>query len=205
MGLSERPLSRRRRKDPSERKNPRVAFAGKNNEAARAFSAPLCYTECMEFQGFAPIYDARSQILILGSFPSVRSREEGFYYGHPQNRFWPVLAQVLGCAVPKSIEEKKQLLLSRRIALWDVAQTCEVTGSADASIKNAAPNDVARLAAACGIGRIYCNGNTAYALLKKFFPTLAAQAVKLPSTSAANAAWSKERLIRAWSVLTQAP
>lgn len=157
----------------------------------------------MEAYGFAPVYDGHSKILILGSFPSVKSREQGFYYGHPQNRFWRVLAAVLGCVVPQSIEEKRRLLLDNCIALWDVAHTCDVVGSADATIKNTVPNDVARLVTECGIARLYCNGNTAYALLKKFFPALAAQAEKLPSTSPANAAWSVERLIGAWSVLIQ--
>ena len=90
----------------------------------------------------APVYDAESRILILGSFPSVKSREQQFFYGHKQNRFWKVCAQVLGCAVPESVEEKRNMLLSHHIAVWDVIASCEITGSSDASIRDVVPNDL---------------------------------------------------------------
>ena len=96
----------------------------------------------MTIHPIPPVYDSRSRVLILGSFPSVKSREEGFFYGHPQNRFWRVLSAVLGCSVPLSVEDKKRMLLQHRVALWDVIASCEITGSADSSIKNAVPNDL---------------------------------------------------------------
>ena len=106
----------------------------------------------------APVWDETSRILILGSFPSVKSREANFFYGHPQNRFWRVLAAVLGCDKPESTEEKKRFLLSHHIAVWDVIGSCEIAGSADSSIRSAQPNDIAPLLAGSGIRRIFTNG-----------------------------------------------
>ncbi|NLA76576.1 MAG: DNA-deoxyinosine glycosylase, partial [Clostridiales bacterium] len=137
--------------------------------------------------------------LILGSFPSVKSREQGFFYGHPQNRFWQVLAGVFGCEIPGTIEEKKALLLSHSVALWDVIASCEITGSSDSSIKNATPNDLRGILEDCDIHAIFVNGKTAERLyIKHIQPQIQRPAVRLPSTSPANAAWSLPRLIAEW-------
>ena len=149
-----------------------------------------------------PVWDARSRILILGSFPSVRSREAGFFYGHPQNRFWRVLAAVLDCPVPGTTAEKRELLLGHGVALWDVIARCAIRGSSDASIGRAEPNDLRAILAGADIRRIFCNGGTAFALYEKhLLPATGRAAVRLPSTSPANAAWSLEQLIEAWSVI----
>ena len=150
---------------------------------------------------FPPVYDGSSRVLILGSFPSVKSREQRFFYGHPQNRFWKVLAAIFGCEVPKTIEEKTQMLLANGVALWDVIASCEIAGSSDASIKNAVPNDLTTIFAAADIRAVYCNGATSYNLYQKYIlPVTGREAIKLPSTSPANAAWTLEKLIDAWSV-----
>ena len=150
---------------------------------------------------FPPVFDADSRVLILGSFPSVKSREQRFFYGHPQNRFWKVLAAIFNCAVPQTVEEKKQMLLANGIALWDVIARCEIAGSSDASIKNAVPNDLSPIFAAADIRAVYCNGATSYHLYQKYIlPITGREAIKLPSTSPANAAWTLEKLIEAWSV-----
>lgn len=146
-----------------------------------------------------PVFDNDSQILILGSFPSVKSREEGFFYGHPQNRFWRVLAAVCEDAVPVTIEEKKAFLHRNHIAVWDVIQSCDIEGSADSSIKNVVPNDLTGIMDSTNIGQIYVNGKKAEQLYKKYiFPRIGRKAICLPSTSPANAAWNLERLIKEW-------
>ena len=148
---------------------------------------------------FLPVYDVNSKLLILGSFPSVKSREQGFYYGHPQNRFWKVLAAVCGCEVPKSIEEKKAMLLANHIAVWDVIDSCDIIGSSDSSIKNVVPADIAGILPKTEITRIYANGKTAGNLYKKFSEERTGlPAVVLPSTSPANAAYSPDKLIEIW-------
>ncbi len=150
----------------------------------------------------APVFDEGSRVLILGSFPSVKSREEGFFYGHPQNRFWRVLAAVFDARVPETAEEKRAFLLAHHIALWDVIASCEITGSSDASIRNAVPNDLSRLLAGAPIARIYVNGKTAERYYRRYqLPVTKREAVTLPSTSPANAAWSLERLVGAWRVI----
>ncbi len=152
--------------------------------------------------GFPPVFGEDAGILILGSFPSVRSRAEGFYYGNPQNRFWRVLAALYCEPLPKDISEKRALLIRRQIALWDVADRCDITGSSDASMRNVQPNNVASLIARLGISRVYVNGGTAARLYKRFIlPESGVPAVTLPSTSPANAAWSLERLMDAWRVI----
>ena len=148
---------------------------------------------------FAPVWDENSKILILGSFPSVASREQGFYYGHPRNRFWRVLAQVLGAAQPQSIEEKRSLLLSNGIALWDAAASCSITGSADSAMRDVVPNDFGPIFAAAPIRAVYTNGGKAHELYCKYCEAKTGlSAVKLPSTSPANAAWSLEKLCGEW-------
>lgn len=151
-----------------------------------------------------PVYDKDSEILILGSFPSVKSREQQFFYGHKQNRFWKVMAQVLDCETPESIAQKRQMLLSHRIAVWDVIASCEITGSSDASIRDVTPNDLSRILNAADIRAIYTNGGKAYQLYQKYlFQTTGREAYLLPSTSPANAGYSLERLVEAWRVIWQ--
>lgn len=146
-----------------------------------------------------PLYDERSRVLILGSFPSVKSREAQFFYGHPQNRFWKVLAAVLECPVPQTVPEKRAMLHAHHIALWDVIGSCEIEGSADSSIRNALPNDLTPILRTADIRSIYCNGATSHRLYQKYLaPQTGCAAEKLPSTSPANAAWSVERLIEVW-------
>ena len=150
----------------------------------------------------APIYDKNSKVLILGSFPSVKSREEQFYYAHPQNRFWRVLAASMCCRVPDTIEEKRAILLQNKIALWDVIESCDIDGSDDASIRNVAPNNLKRIIDAADIKRIFTNGGTAFELYRKFcFPQTGIHAARLPSTSPANAGYSIERLTEAWKIV----
>ena len=148
---------------------------------------------------FPPLYDKNSRVLILGSFPSVKSREMMFFYGHPQNRVWKVIASIFDEAVPNSIEEKKKLILGNHLALWDVIAECEIVGSSDASIKNARANDLSEILDNAPIRKIIVNGKTAERLYIKYIePVTGIKAVVLPSTSPANAAWSLERLIDIW-------
>ena len=149
-----------------------------------------------------PVYNARSRVLILGSFPSVKSREAQFFYGHPQNRFWRVLAAVLGRPVPGSVAEKRALLLGGGVALWDVIAACEITGSSDSSIRNVVPTDLGRLLADAPISAIFCNGGTALRLYQKYQQnSTGIPAAGLPSTSPANAAWTLNRLVSVWNVI----
>lgn len=149
---------------------------------------------------FPPLYDENSQILILGSFPSVKSREVKFFYGHPQNRFWKVVADVFDEKIPETIEDKKSLILKNHLALWDVISECEITGSSDASIKNAKANDISKILKDSSIKKIIVNGKTAERLYIKYIePITGIKAVVMPSSSPANAAWSLDRLIEAWA------
>ena len=149
-----------------------------------------------------PVFDKNSRILILGSFPSVRSREVGFFYGHPQNRFWRVLALVFGDTVPMTVEEKKGFLTAHGIALWDVIASCSIEGSSDSSIRNVVPNDIAALVAEREIRAVFTNGRTAQSLYDKYIrSSLDMEATCLPSTSPANASWSVEKLTEAWNIL----
>lgn len=151
---------------------------------------------------FPPLYDENSKILILGSFPSVKSREQMFFYGHPQNRFWKVLATIFGEDTPDSTDEKKSFLLSHGIALWDVIASCEIEGSADSTIKNVKANDLSEILDNADIKSIYVNGKTAEKYFNRYTKNIIGRdAVCLPSTSPANAAWSTERLVKAWSVI----
>ena len=152
-----------------------------------------------EVHPIPPFYDADSEILILGSFPSVKSREQMFFYGHPQNRFWIVLAAVFLDEVPQTISDKKRFLAKNHIALWDVIGSCDIKGSSDASIGNVVPNDLSVILAKADIQKIIVNGRTAEKYYKKFIePVIGRSAVCLPSTSPANAAWSLERLEAEW-------
>lgn len=146
-----------------------------------------------------PVYDENAEILILGSFPSVKSREANFFYGHPQNRFWKVLASVFETKVPGTIEEKRNFLLEHRVAVWDVIKSCDIEGSSDSSIKNVVANDLDEILNATDIKQIFVNGKTAEQYYKKYIEKeIGRKAVCLPSTSPANAAWNVERLVEAW-------
>lgn len=173
--------------------------------------------------GFDPVFDARSRVLVLGSFPSVLSRENAFYYGNPRNRFWRVVAACCGCDVPpnagdpiagtadglpahaatlaESVELKRKMLLAHGIALWDVVAGCDVRGSSDASIRNVVPVDVAPILRASSVRLVACNGGTSARLFRRHLADAVGDVpmVALPSTSPANAAWSVERLTAAWS------
>lgn len=147
----------------------------------------------------SPLYDENSEILILGSFPSVKSREEGFFYGHPQNRFWRVIARICDAPVPICIDDKTKLLMDNHIALWDVIHSCEIIGSADSTIKNVVPNDIGEIIENAPIKRIYVNGKKAESLYKKYIEKeIGLKAICLPSTSPANANWSEDRLYEYW-------
>ena len=152
-----------------------------------------------EIHTITPVFDEHSRILILGSFPSVKSREACFFYGHPQNRFWKVLAGVFEKPVPQTIPEKKVFLLEHRVAVWDVIASCDIEGSSDSSIKNVIPNDVNRILEAAQIGQVFVNGKRAEQLYNRYLKdAVGREAVCLPSTSPANAAWSLEKLVNAW-------
>ncbi len=151
---------------------------------------------------FPPIYDENSEVLILGSFPSVKSREQMFFYGHPQNRFWKVTAAVYKEKTPCTTEEKKKFLLKNGIALWDVIASCEIEGSSDSSIKNVTPNNLSRILENSRVRRIFVNGKTAEKYYNKYTKSKTGlEAVCLPSTSPANAAWNLDRLIDAWKII----
>ena len=153
---------------------------------------------------FEPLYGARSRILILGSFPSVKSREQLFYYGHPQNRFWKVIAALYRQDVPADIPEKRDLILRNGLALWDAVAGCTVSGSSDASIREVRPNDLSVILDHCPIRRIFCNGKTAWQVYNRLIqPRTGREAVCLPSTSPANARWTLEQLTEAWSVILE--
>ncbi len=167
-----------------------------NNTAADPQSAGLL------LHPFPPLFDRNSRVLILGSFPSVKSREAQFFYGHPQNRFWRVTAAVFGEDAPSSTEEKRAFLLRNRLALWDVIGSCEITGSSDASIRNVTVNDLSPLLREADISTIYVNGKTACRYYCRYTePMTGRSAVCLPSTSPANAAWSLEKLVAAWTCI----
>ena len=158
-----------------------------------------------EIHTIPPVFDSHSKILILGSFPSVKSRESQFFYVHPQNRFWRVLAAVTGQPLPSDIAEKKEFLLRNHIALWDVIESCEITGSSDSSIRNAVPNNLNRILCAAPVCQIFTNGRTAGRLYGKYcLNDTGRPALCLPSTSPANAAWSLDRLVTAWNAVRTA-
>ena len=165
--------------------------------------------------GFEPMFDERSRVLVLGSFPSVLSRANAFYYGNPQNRFWRVMAACLGVPVPPnegdslasgepatldaSVAAKRAMLLNGGVALWDVIESCDIKGSSDASIKNVVPARVELITSNASIAQVICNGGTAGRLYKRYLQERTClPAVVLPSTSPANAAWRLERLVERW-------
>lgn len=161
------------------------------------FNAPQSKMAERVLHTFPPVFDGNSKVLIVGSIPSVKSRQEGFYYGNPQNRFYRVLAAVLGVDVPQTIGQKKAMLLKHGIAVYDVLSECDIEGSSDLSIKNARVNDFSAIFAAAEIRRVFANGKAAH----QYFERFVGAAECLPSTSPANAAWNLERLIGAWTVI----
>ena len=151
----------------------------------------------------APVFDERSQVLILGTMPSPKSREAGFYYMHPQNRFWRMLSAVLGEPLPPSANERREMCLRHNIALWDVLASCDIDGAADSSISNAVPNDIRGLLSKCPITAVFTTGKKAHALYKRFFPDLMND-VCLPSTSPANRTISEEEMLKEYRAIAAA-
>lgn len=152
----------------------------------------------------APVYDNHSKILILGTMPSPKSREFGFYYSHPQNRFWRVISSLYGEPLPLTVEEKKALVLRHRIALWDVLKSCKIEGADDGSIKDPVPNNISGLMAQTGISQVFTTGGKAAALYKRFCSASAGNAIALPSTSPANCRhYDFERLKSAYEIIIQ--
>lgn len=154
----------------------------------------------MQSHPFPPIYDENSKVLVLGSFPSVKSREQQFFYGHPQNRFWKVASAVMCTETPRTVEEKREFLYTNHIALWDVIASCDITGSSDSSIKNVVANDLTEILDSADIKQIFVNGKTAEKYIRD---KIGRTAICLPSTSPANAKWDLEKLIEKWRVLRQ--
>ena len=155
-------------------------------------------------KGFDPVYSKESRALILGTWPSPKSFEMGFYYGHKQNRFWPIMARLAQRDVPVSIDEKKAIILESGLALWDTIESCTIEGAADASIRDVEPRDLVWLVKEAPIEAVFCNGAKAYEIyMKNQYPLTGIEAVKLPSTSPANAAWSLERLCDEWSIIKE--
>jgi hypoxanthine-DNA glycosylase len=153
---------------------------------------------------FVPLYSAESEVLILGSFPSIKSQENKFFYGHPQNRFWPMIAEIFGAEKPQTREEKIKLILENKLAVWDVIESCDIVGSSDSSIKNVVPNDFGKILAETKIRKIFINGKTAEKFYKKYQARVVdIPALCLPSTSPANATWSFSRLVEAWSIIKE--
>ena len=163
------------------------------------------YGQAHQEHFFEPIYNEESKILILGTFPSIKSRENQFYYGHPQNRFWKVLAILFAQEPLITKEEKKEFLLRHRIAIWDVIASCDITGSSDSSIKNVVPTDLSIILEKAKIEKIYANGATAAKLFQKYqMPLVKREIIVLPSTSPANAAYSLEKLLECWKICKDA-
>lgn len=151
------------------------------------------------YHEFEPVYNEKSKVLILGTFPSVKSREGQFYYHHPQNRFWKVMAALTKEKLPQTISDKKELLLNHHIAIWDVVQSCQIKGSSDSSIRDVVPADIDRILKDSSVEKIFTNGTTAHRLYKKYCQKATGmEAVCLPSTSPANAVWRLEQLTEEW-------
>ncbi|MEC4184019.1 DNA-deoxyinosine glycosylase [Adlercreutzia sp. R21] len=175
----------------------------RRSEKARDGGRALCRAGRVEHT-IDPVYDGRSEVLVLGTMPSPKSREEGFFYGHPQNRFWRALAALFDEPVPENNAERTDLLLRRHIALWDVLASCDIEGASDASIANAQPNDLTRILQAAPVRRVFCTGSAAARLYGKLCELeTGIPAVKLPSTSPANAAWSLPRLVEAYHAVAE--
>ena len=156
------------------------------------------HMQCQVVHPFPPVVDSGSRVLILGSFPSVKSRQDGFYYAHPRNRFWPMMEKLFSCRLA-DMEEKKALLHRAHIALWDSIASCTITGSSDSSIRDVVAADIGGLVGSTCIDTILANGTKSYGVYMRYvYPSLGMPAVKMPSTSPANASWSLDRLVEAW-------
>ncbi len=154
--------------------------------------------------GFGPVYDKESRILILGSFPSVKSREQAFYYGHPQNRFWKVLAALENTEVPQTVEDKKVWLHAHHIAVYDVIEACDIEGSSDSSIRNVVPADIGTILTESKVKHIFTNGKTAGKLYLRYqAKSCDLPMTELPSTSPANAAYTLDKLVTAWKTIVE--
>lgn len=157
------------------------------------------YSACRLVHPVLPIFNEHSRVLILGTFPSPKSREARFFYHHPQNRFWKVMAALAEAPIPETIEQKKTLMLDNRIALWDVIESCRIIGASDSSIRDVVPADLSMIFNKAPIEKVYANGEKAWQLYMKYiFPQIKRPIIRLPSTSPANAAWSLEKLIEVW-------
>ena len=155
--------------------------------------------QAMQVHNIPPLYDADSKILVLGSFPSIKSREAQFFYGHPQNRYWKVMPTLLGEPWPETVEEKAAMMYRHHIAMWDVIGSCSIAGSADTSIKDVVPNDLSVILQTAEIRAIFTNGAKSTDLYRKhLYPVTGVPSIKVPSTSPANAAFSLERLCTEW-------
>ena len=152
---------------------------------------------------FSPVYDERSRVLVLGTIPSPKSREAGFYYMHPQNRFWKMLCAVLEEEIPADIAGRRWLCLRRGIALWDVLAECEISGAEDSSIRNAVPNDLSRIFTCAEIRAVFTTGKKAQALYERFFPS-SMKAVCLPSTSPANRTITEAEMLEQYKQIAAA-
>ena len=142
--------------------------------------------------GFAPVFDKNSKVLILGSFPSVKSREISFYYGNKQNRFWRMICGFFKETIPENTEDKKAFLLRNGVALWDMVSSCEIEGSADSSVKNAQIVDLEYILSNASIQKILLNGTLAYDLFCQKYADLKIPYIKMPSTSPANPRFDME-------------
>ena len=153
---------------------------------------------------FPPVFDKNSEILILGSFPSVKSREESFFYANPQNRFWKLMAQLLNESTPKDTKDKIAMLKKHKIALWDVIESCDIVGSSDSSISNVVPVDISQILSKANIIKVYANGGKAFELYNKYlYPKTQLEITKLPSTSPANAGYSFDKLLSEWKKILE--
>ncbi len=157
-----------------------------------------------QIHNIKPLFNSSSAILILGSFPSVKSREGRFFYHHPQNRFWRVLSAVMQKDTPETVGQKREFLLNSRIALWDVVCSCDIVNSSDSSIKNVLPNDLDIILSKADIKGIFTNGGKAHTLYQRYcLPAVKRKDVPLPSTSPANAAYSLDALIEKWKIIRE--
>ena len=153
---------------------------------------------------FPPVFNENSEILILGSFPSVKSRQESFFYANPQNRFWKLMAQLLNESTPKDTKDKIVMLKKHKIALWDVIESCDIVGSSDSSISNVVPVDISQILSRANIIKVYANGGKAFELYNKYlYPKTKLEITKLPSTSPANAGHSFDKLLSEWKKILE--
>ncbi|WP_290773225.1 DNA-deoxyinosine glycosylase [Anaerofustis sp.] len=155
----------------------------------------------MQYHNIEPVFDKSSKILILGSFPSVKSREAKFFYHHPQNRFWKLISILTNTKLPVDIPSKKNMLLNNHIAVWDVIKSCDIEGSSDSSIKNVKVNDLSIILNNSNVEKIFLNGGTAFNLYKRYNNDMKTEYFKLPSTSPANARYSLDMLVKEWEII----